>query len=406
MNPETGDKFCHLHVHTEYSLLDGINRVKNLPTYVKETLGGTAISQTDHGTLAGSYKFYKECKAAGVKPIIGLEAYYTVLDRSVRERDEDDERYYHLVLLAQNNEGLHNLIKLSSRAYTEGMFYRPRCDDELLIEHSAGLIGSTACLGSRMSKLILTDRLSDAERLLDHHAAIFKDRFFIELQLHEDLPQQRVNQALLALAQKKGLPLLLTNDSHYMQEHDKLLHERALCMQTNDVMSNEKRFSFGPIDVHLAHHDWMWAKAQAQGIPYEAISNSVRIAESIESDTYFCDRRNRYPTYKHNHPGYTAVQELEWQAKTGLATKFNGLPPQEYRDRIDHELKVIKRMGFSDYMLIVSHLLKVAQEDLDVWTGPGRGSAAGSLVAYALDICKIDPIKYGLLFSRKMNAPT
>lgn len=398
-------KFVHLHTHTEFSTLDGINRVHSLPEYVRDELDQAACAITDHGTLSGAYKFYKACNSAGIKPIIGLEAYYTVMDRSARERDIDGERYYHLVLLAKNHIGLKNLIKVSSRAYTEGMFYKPRLDDEVLADCAEGLIATTACLGSRTSKLILTDRMDEAERLIDHHAAMFKDNFFVELQLHEDEPQQKINRALIEMAGRKNLPLLLTNDSHYTHQHDKILHEQALCMQTNDVMYNPKRFSFGDIDVHLAHHDWMAKMAERQGIPYSAISNTVALANQVRSDQYFSDIKNRYPKFPRLKHGKTAHYELEYLAKTLLMKKFGGqVPPREYIDRVNHELKVIKRMGFSDYMLIVHEFIDAARTELDVWVGPGRGSAAGSLVAYALGISQVDPIKYGLLFSRFLNA--
>jgi DNA polymerase-3 subunit alpha len=401
MTDEQGGDFVHLHVHTEYSTLDGINRIDTLPEHVK-SLGMRSVAQTDHGNLSGCYKFYKSCKKAGIKPIIGIEAYYTVNDRTARERDDLDAPYYHLVLLAQNQTGLKNLFKLSSKSYTEGVYFKPRVDDALLGDYNEGILATSACLGSRSSQLILNGRPNDAERLLDHHAAIFKDRFFLEVQLHEGEEQQKVNSVLVEIAKRKGWPLVLTNDCHYTHAEDKLLHEQALCMQTNDVMSNPKRFSFGPIDVHVASHDWMYERLLKQGLPYEAISNTVSIADSIESATYFSDIKNRYPKFRDLPDGVTSWDALERLCKHKLSEKMGGVPPPEYRHRIDHELKIIKKMGFYDYLLIVWQFLEGARSE-NIWHGVGRGSAAGSLVVYALDITDIDPIKYGLVFERFLN---
>jgi len=410
------NKFVHTHLHTEFSTLDGINRVDTLPTYIRDTLGQDTVSITDHGTMAGSYKFFKSCNKAGVKPIIGMEAYYAVGDRTVREADHLGSRYHHMVLLAKNNTGLHNLYKLSTASFTTGMYYKPRIDDTLLADLSEGLMATSACLGSYSSQLILRGENAAAEKLLDHHAAMFKDNFFIEVQLHADKQQQTVNKVLLDIAKRKNYPLLLSNDCHYTHESDKDLHEQSLCMQTGAVMSDppynhdiakdikqgKTRFSFGEIDVHVAHHDWMWKHAQAQGIPYEAISNTVALGASVASDDYFSDRRNRYPKFQglpEGMPPWTALNKL---AHKQLLKKFSGSPPPGYIDRLNSELKVIKKMGFYDYLLIVKQFLDGARE-LDVLVGPGRGSVAGSLVAFVLEITEIDPIKYGLVFERWLN---
>lgn len=406
--------FVHLHVHTEYSTLDGINRVNTLPEHIK-SMGQVACSQTDHGTVAGTYSFAKSCWKAGIKPIIGMEAYYTVGDRTVKEKDADGQNYYHLVLLAKNNEGVHNLYKISSEAYTSGKYYKPRADDQLLADHSKGLIATSACLGSRASKLILMGRKTEAEKLILHHNAIFDD-FLIEIQLHEDKDQQTVNKTLIDIAKRNNLPLVLTNDCHYTHEHHKNLHEKTLCMSTNAKMAwpawdperklqgatGKTRFSFGEIDVHVAHQQWMWERAQRQGIPYEAIKNTRYVADMINDKDYFSDRINRYPRYQKCPDGMTSWQYLEWLSKEELMKKMGGMPPKQYRDRLNHELKVIKRMGFSDYILIVRDIIKDAN-NANIITGPGRGSAASSLVNYALGITHIDPLQYGLIFSRFLN---
>lgn len=396
------DNFTHLHVHTEYSVLDGINRVSKLPQIVKD-MGQTALAMTDHGTIAGAYQHVKECRKVGIKPILGMEAYYCVNDRSMKEKDEEGSKYYHLILLAQNNTGWKNLMALSSGAYNDGLYYKPRLDDALLAEHSEGIIATTACLGSRFSKLLLLGRREEAIRLIDGHNEMFSGRFFAELQLHEDPEQRHLNEQLLSIAAEKNIPILLTNDAHYTHKEHKSLHEQALCMQTNDVMHNPKRFTFGPIDVHVGSYEWMKEQAEAKGIPYEAISNTQVITDMIDSESYFMDILNRYPKYPYLPKGISAWQELEYLAKTKLIERMGGKPPPEYRARLEMELLAIKRLGFSDYMLIVQHFVNTAREQLDVYVGPGRGSAAGSLVAYALGITQVDPIKYGLLFERFLN---
>jgi DNA polymerase-3 subunit alpha len=280
------------------------------------------------------------------------------------------------------------------------MYYKPRLTSDMIAERAGGLAASTSCLGSRWSKLLLLNRRDEAERLIDHHVQMF-EHFFVEVQLHLDEDQQTINKHLIDIARKKNLPLILTNDAHYTHEHDKRHHEMALTIQTNDVLSNPKRFSFGDIDVHVAHHDWMAERAAAQGIPYEAISNTVAMAKLVDDTSYFSDRRNRYPHYKHCADGTNVHQELEYQAKTKLMAKFGGkIPPPEYIERMNTELRIMKMMDVSDYMLIVADIVNTTRDKLDGWVGPGRGSAAGSLVSYALGITQLDPIKYGLLFSR------
>jgi len=388
-------------MHTEYSLLDGINQVSKLPSHIS-SIGQKAVAITDHGNVSGSYRFYKKCREANVKPIIGMEAYYTVEDRQVREKDDLGQSYYHLVLLAMNNTGLKNLYKLSTFAYTEGMYRKPRIDDDLIGQYSEGIVATTACLGSRISQLILNDKVKEAEYVLDHHRSLFDKRLLIELQLHEDPEQIKVNQALIKLAEKKNIELVLTNDCHYTNEKDKYFHEIALCMQTKTTLSNEKRFSFGDIDVHVGTHDWMAKQAAKLNIPYRAISNTVQLASMIDSNSYFEDRKNRYPIYTDFKNAKNSWDELEILCKQKLFQKFGAMPPEIYKERIDYELSIIKKMGFSDYLLIVSDFLDGARSR-NVYVGPGRGSAAGSLVAYALDITKVDPIKYGLLFERFLN---
>lgn len=392
--------FTHLHLHTEYSVLDGINRVETLPEHIKK-LGQSACAITDHGTLSGTYKFYKACKKAGIKPILGMEAYYSVIDKSIRENDDLDQRYYHLVLLAKNNNGLKNLFAISSKAYSEGMYHKPRCDDALLAEYSKDIIATSACLGSRAAQLILNNQSDLAEKYIQHHAAIFKDNFLIEIQLHKDREQIVVNEELVRIAKKHSLPIVVVNDCHYTSPDDKDLHEQALCMQTNDLMSNEDRFSFGPIDVHVASAEFMLENIRLLRLPEEAISNTQYVTNLIEVD-YFCDTWNKYPVFPDIPENETSFSYLENKVKDALEEKFGGIPPKEYQDRINYELKTIKKMGFDNYILIIDSLVSLAREN-NILVGPGRGSAGGSLVTYALGITQLDPIKYNLLFERFLN---
>jgi len=395
------ENFAHLHVHTEFSVLDGINRVDKIPSYVKDNLGHTSLACTEHGNIAGSYKFYNACKKVDIKPILGMEAYYTVESRLTKAPDADGESYYHLILLAKNRNGFANLRKLSSLAYTEGRYRKPRLDDELLSLYSKDLIATSACLGSRTSQLILKDRKREAETLLLHHAEIFKDNFFIELQLHKNEEQQKVNQVLLEFSAKHKLPIILTNDAHYTHESHKEIHEQALCIQTHNTLSNPKRFTFGDIDVHLASTTWMAERAIAQGIPLEAITNTKAIADSIDAN-YFGISINRYPKFQWLPKGIASWDALERLCKHSLYQKMKGHVPDIYKQRINKELKVIKSMGFSDYLLIVQDFV-LGAKSVDCEVGPGRGSAAGSLVVYALGITQIDPIKYDLPFERFLN---
>ena len=291
-----------------------------------------------------------------------------------------------MILLAQNNTGLKNLIKLSSEAYRSGLFYKPRIDDALLGDLSEGLIATSACLGSYSSQLILSGDVLGAERLLDHHAALFPDRFFIELQLHTGPEQTLVNKVLMDIAHRKNLPMIVTNDSHYTRQEDKPLHEASLCMQTSSVMSDppynhehkeanigvKTRFSFGDIDVHMAHHDWMWARAQELGIPYEAISNTLHVAEMIDDQTYFQERKNRYTQYQKGQNPIPSWEILCKEVYARLPERLGHNPSQEYIDRINHELLIIKKMGYYDYMLIVQELVAEAKT-AGVLCGPGRG---------------------------------
>lgn len=393
--------FTHLHVHTAYSTLDGMNRVERIPRVVKE-MGQTALAITDHGNVAGAYAHVKACRAEGIKPIIGMEAYYTA-NRTSKEKDFDERSYYHLILLAQNDVGWKNLSQLSSRAYSEGMYFKPRVDLELLADHSDGLMATTACLGSSFSRLILNHETAQAEYLIDQHIEVFGDRLFAELQPHEGPEQTELNAELIKMAHRKGLPLIVANDTHYTHPEHKTLHEQYLCMQSNKTMTDPKRFSFGDIDVHLCSEEWMTERVKTLGLPLEAIANTSHVADLV-TDDYFKDQINHFPKFPFLEEGELSWDALANQAKLGLSARFGGVrPPDEYIARLYFELASIKRLGFSDYILLVSWFINTARSELNVYCGPGRGSAAGSLVCWALGITQVDPIKFGLLFERFLN---
>jgi len=321
--------------------------------------------------------------------------------RTIKEKDEHDEAYYHLLLLATNDVGLKNLFKLSSFSFTEGFYSKPRLDDELLAEYNEGIIATSACLGSATSQLILKGEKAKAEKILLHHAEIFKDRFLIELQAHKG-EQQIVNQILIEFAGKHNLPLLFTNDCHFMEHNHKDIHEHALCIATNAHMYDEKRFSFGDLDVHFASGNVMAEWANRLNFPQEVISNSVAVADSIDSHLYFNDMINKWPHYEGLPEDMSSWEALENISKNNLHAKFHGKIPQEYKDRLNRELKLLKKLDFSDYLLIQMEFIELANKNKCI-TGPGRGSAAGLLTAYCLGITDVDPIKYGLLAERFAN---
>jgi DNA polymerase-3 subunit alpha len=379
----------------EASTLDGVNRLDSTPQHIKNK-GMSSCALTDHGNCVGHYQFWQNCNKVGIKPILGLEAYISVLPNGVREPDERERAYYHMVMLALNNKGLHNLWTLSSRAYTENLYYKPRIAKQIMADYSEGIAATTACLGSLFSQLILRGDYKQAEKQLLEHADIYKDRFFVELQAHAG-DQQVVNSILIELANRNSLPIIMTADAHYTHKHDKQFHETTLKMATE---GSGDGFSFGDIEVFLGSPQEMQDLAKQASVPLEALTNTTHIANMVTND-YFSDRKNRFTKYKECPPGIHSWQVLEAEAISGLQKRFTTMP-FVYTERLFYELGVIKKLGFSDYFLIVAQYVNKARE-LDIAIGPGRGSAGGSLVAYALGITKVDPIKYNLLFERMLN---
>ena len=386
--------FAHLHVHTEYSLLDGANRIQPLIARVKE-LGMEHIAITDHGNMFGIMEFYKACKGEGINPVIGCEVYVAPRDRH-EQYEVDGTRYYHLILLAENNEGYRNLVQLVSRANTEGMYYKPRVDKELLRKYSKGLICLSACIAGEVPAWIIRGDMFRAEKVLQEYLEIFgRENFFIELQNHGMPEEKKAMAGLLELAKKYQLGLVATNDAHYLKREDSEFHEILLCIQTGRTLDDPGRMRFASDDFYLKTPEEM------QGLfsEYpEALANTVKIAERCHVEFDFEHR------HLPNFPlpdGMTDEAYLRQLCEKYLPERYENIT-QEVQERLDYELGVIHSMGFDSYFLIVWDFINYARS-VNIPVGPGRGSAAGSIVAYALGITDLDPLQYDLLFERFLN---
>ncbi|MEI6132631.1 MAG: DNA polymerase III subunit alpha [Bacillota bacterium] len=387
--------FVHLHMHTEFSLLDGANRIKKIASKVKE-LGMKSIAITDHGAMYGVVDFYKALVAEGVKPIIGCEVY--VAPKSRFEKDsKSDAHYGHLILLAKDEVGYKNLIKIVSVGFTEGFYYKPRVDMEVLEKHAGGLIALSACLGGEIPSKILANDFEGATALAIKYSQVFgEDNFYLELQDHGIAEQRVVNSKLIEISEATGIPLVATNDAHYMEREDAKAHEVLLCIQTAKTMNDEDRMRFESEEFYLKSGDEM-----AKLFPHapEAISNTVKIAERCNFDFVFGGRHLPLFEVPKGREAFEFLQEL---CENGLIQKYGETPTQEQKDRLKFELEVIHHMDFVDYFLIVHDFIAFSKSQ-GIMVGPGRGSAAGSIVAYTLGITGIDPLKYGLLFERFLN---
>jgi DNA polymerase-3 subunit alpha len=386
--------FVHLHNHTEFSLLDGASRTESLARRAKE-LGMPAVAITDHGTMCGVIDFYKNAKKHGIKPIVGCEVY--VAPRARQEKTTvEGEAYYHLVLLAANAKGYRNLMELVSRGHSEGFYYKPRVDKELLRQYSEGLIALSACLAGEIPSLLLKSDPAAAEASAAEYAAIFgKDNFFIELQDHGMPEQKAVNPQLAALAAKLGLGLVATNDIHYIKREDAESHDVLLCIQTGKTADDAGRMRFPTNEFYLKSADEM---ADLFAAYPEALTNTCRIAERCQLELEF--GKLFLPEFP-IPGGLTPEDYLADLCRQKLPQRYPGYGQVE-SERLAYELSVIGQMGFASYFLIVWDFVNHAREK-GIAVGPGRGSAAGSIVAYLLDITNIDPLKYGLLFERFLN---
>ncbi|MGL6200363.1 MAG: DNA polymerase III subunit alpha [Lachnospiraceae bacterium] len=388
--------FTHLHVHTEYSLLDGSNKIKEYVARVKE-LGMNSAAITDHGVMYGVIDFYKEAKKQGINPILGCEVYVAPGSRFEKEiKGVGDERYYHLVLLAENNQGYQNLMKIVSRGFTEGFYYKPRVDMEVLEQYHEGLIALSACLAGEVPRNLRRRMYEEAKEAALRHEQIFgKGNYFLELQDHGISEQADVNAQLLKLSKETGIELVVTNDAHYTYADDVQAHDILLCIQTGKKLADEDRMRYEGGQFYVKSPEEM-----AKVFPYvpEALQNTQKIADRCNVEIEF--GVTKLPKYDVPE-GYTSEEYLHKLCYDGLKERYHPIT-DELKQRLDYELGVIGDMGYVDYFLIVWDFIKYAK-DHDIIVGPGRGSAAGSIVSYCLAITDIDPIKYQLLFERFLN---
>ena len=388
-------EFTHLHVHTEYSLLDGSNKIKEYVARVKE-LGMDSAASTDHGVMYGVIDFYRAAREAGINPILGCEVYVAPGSRFDREVGSGDDRYYHLVLLAENNQGYSNLMKIVSKAFVEGFYYKPRVDLELLEKYHEGIIALSACLAGEVARYLARGMYEDAKIAALRYQDIFgKGNFFLELQDHGIPEQQTVNQQLLRMHRETGIDLVATNDVHYTMAEDAEPHDVLLCLQTQKKLSDENRMRYEGGQYYVKSPEEM-----ARLFPYalEALENTHRIAERCHVEIEF--GVTKLPKYD-VPDGFTSWEYLNKLCYEGLEQRYHPVT-EELKKRLDYELSTIKNMGYVDYFLIVWDFIKYARDN-DIMVGPGRGSAAGSLVAYTLGITQLDPIRYDLLFERFLN---
>ena len=387
--------FVHLHVHTEYSLLDGSNKIRDYVARVKE-LGMNAAAITDHGVMYGCIQFYKECMAQGIKPILGCEVYVAPGSRFDRESASGENRYYHLILLAENLQGYHNLMKITSRGFTEGFYYKPRVDLELLRKYHEGIIALSACLAGEVASNLARNRYEEAKAAALRYEDIFgKGNFFLELQDHGIPAQRIVNPQLLRMSEETGIELVCTNDCHYTRAEDADAHDILLCIQTGKKVSDENRLRYEGGQYYVKSEEEMAAL-----FPYarQALDNTQKIADRCQVEIRFHELK--LPKYEVPE-GFTSWTYLQKLCYDGAERLYHPVT-QDIRDRLEYELNTIRTMGYVDYFLIVWDYVHFAKEH-NIPVGPGRGSAAGSMVSYTMGITELDPLKYSLLFERFLN---
>ena len=387
------NNFVHLHVHTEYSLLDGANRIDKIPGKMKK-LGMKAIAITDHGNMYGAINFYKALIKEGIKPIIGCELY--IAKRKMEDKDPvKDKIRYHLTVIAKNKEGYENLSKLVSLSNTKGMYYKPRIDKETLEKYSKGLIILSGCMQGEISQMLIMGNEEKAEDIAMWYKNIFNDDFYLEIQSNGLEEQNIVNNKIINLARKLDIKIVATNDSHYMDKEDAKIHEILLCMQTGKTINDEDRMVFNTDQLYIKSIEEM--QNAFSKVP-DALENTVEIANKCELVIEF--GKTKLPNYEIDED-MTHFEYLKKMCQKGLNERYSDIT-EEIQERLDYELGIIKNMGFTDYFLIVWDFIKYAKEK-GIPVGPGRGSGAGSLAAYALKITDIDPLKYNLLFERFLN---
>ncbi len=396
MNEKRTNSFVHLHVHSEYSLLDGAIKIPELVNRADE-LGFKALALTDHGAMYGVIDFYQECLSKGIKPLIGCEIYLARRNRFDKSQPKGDSPH-HLLLIAETNEGYQNLCQIITKSYFEGYYYKPRADKELLQQHSKGLIALSACIAGEIPReLIGSGDIKKAKQLAGEYQEIFgKENFFLELQDHGIKEQKIANEGLVKISKELNIPMVTTNDTHYLNSQDREAHEVLLCIQTNSTLNDEDRLTFSSDQFYLKSEKEM--QKLFSDYP-EALRNTLWIAERVKVSFDF---DFLYLPHYSVPDGYTLESYLRKLCDEGAKERFGEDLSLEVKERLQHELQVIEKMGFAGYFLIIWDVIKAAKER-GIRVGPGRGSAAGSLVAYVLGITNINPLKYGLLFERFLN---
>ena len=387
--------FTHLHVHTEYSLLDGSNKIKEYVARVKE-LGMDSAAITDHGVMYGCIDFYRAAKEAGINPILGCEVYVAPGSRFDKEMQHGEDRYYHLVLLAENNQGYSNLMKIVSAGFVEGYYYKPRVDLEVLEKYHEGIIALSACLAGEIPRFLTRGLYEEGKKAALRYQEIFgKNNFFLELQNHGIPEQEMVNQQLVRMSSETGIELVCTNDVHYTYAEDAGSHDILLCIQTGKKVQDEDRMRYEGGQYYVKSEAEMAAL-----FPYapQALENTKKIGDRCHVEIEF--GVTKLPKYD-VPDGYTSWEYLNKLCWEGLEEKYHPVT-EELKERLTYELNTIKTMGYVDYFLIVWDFIKYARDN-DIMVGPGRGSAAGSIVSYSLGITQLDPIRYQLLFERFLN---
>lgn len=396
--------FAHLHLHTEYSMLDGAARVRDVVKAVADD-GQPAVAITDHGVMYGVVDFYAAARDAGVKPIIGMEAYVALESRFDRERGNDRERYHHMTLLAETDEGFKNLMKLSSQAFLDGYWYKPRLDRELLSRHSRGLIGTTGCLSGKVNKLILEGRGEEAAETASDYRDIFgAGNFFVEWMDHGLAPQHKANAGLLEISSRLDLPLLGTNDSHYAHKADALNHDALLCIQTGATIDQKDRLKFDYGDGTDRVNDNFYVKTASEMRELfkdhpDACDNTLLVAERCNVEIDFSQTVLPHFAVPEGHDEASYLREITFE---GARRRWGSTLPAGATERLEYELRVISEMGFPGYFLVVWDLVAYAKNN-GIRVGPGRGSAGGCAVAYCLGIVDVDPLEHGLIFERFLN---
>ncbi|WP_244833945.1 DNA polymerase III subunit alpha [Clostridium sp. BJN0001] len=409
------NEFCHLHLHTEYSLLDGSGKIKEIIKAAKE-MGMKSVAITDHGVMYGLVDFYKAAKDVGIKPILGCEIYVVAKSMYIKQADRENSNH-HLVLLVKNEKGYENLMKIASKASIDGFYYKPRVDHEYLKNHSEGLIALSACLAGEVQSYELNGNYEKAKETAIFYSKIFNGDFYLELQNHGMKEQHKTNELNIKISEETGIPLVATNDVHYITKEDSKAHDVLMCIQTGKTLDDPHRRRYPSDQFYLKSPEEMWDMFSY--VP-EALENTIKIADSCNFDYKFHESKlPKYPLKEGQNP-YTYLKDLCYSGLIERYDEFSDLQNKEldyskinelkdknekvkmYVDRLEYELGIIKQMGYVDYFLIVWDFIHFAYQN-KIPTGPGRGSAAGSIVAYTLGITKIDPIKYNLIFERFLN---